>query len=57
MSKRLYVLASTLILVSAYIVPYTVLQESRSFVLYFFWLATAFTEILLARSYIEKTYR
>ena len=57
MNRRLYVLVSTLILVSAYVIPYTVLQGSRSFILYLFWLAMAFTEILLAKSYIEKTYR
>lgn len=53
MRKSLYILLSLLIIMLAYIIPYTILYSVESFELYLFWLVLALVEIVLSSLYLR----
>ncbi len=57
MERRQYILLSLLIIMLAYIVPYTVLYGVDNMGLYVFWLMLALLEIVLSIKYLYSLER
>ncbi len=46
--EKAYIVASILLIVLAYYIPYTILSSARDFSLYLFWLVIVVCEIILS---------
>ncbi|WFO74723.1 hypothetical protein J4526_06490 [Desulfurococcaceae archaeon MEX13E-LK6-19] len=57
MERKQYILLSLLIIMLAYIVPYTVLYGVDNMGLYMFWLVLALLEIVLSMKYLYSLKR
>ncbi|MET1160520.1 MAG: hypothetical protein ABWW65_06115 [Thermoprotei archaeon] len=54
MDTKLFVVVSILLLLTAYIVPYTIMRNAADLGLFLFWLVLTITEIIVALLYLSK---
>lgn len=56
MGTQLYVLWSIIVIVLAYIIPYTMLHSVADWSLYLFWLLLAVVHYIVTLTYVERRY-
>jgi len=54
LSRKTYAIASLLLVLIAYIIPYTILYNARGFELLLFWFLVVVIEFLLSIAYLKS---